>query len=192
MNDQNSLIKINDIIRAVNIPNWYGRPLAKIIMSVLRLNRINDIYACNSHLKGEVFLSKVIDLAGIRYELNRQWQERIPKTGSFIIIANHPFGAIEGTLLLKNLIQLRPDIKILGNYLMTQIEPISNYILPVNPLKTNKSSFAGLKNALTHLRDGGSLIIFPAGQVSSWQESEQKITDRAWNESVIRLTQITQ
>jgi putative hemolysin len=184
------LIEPEDVIKAANLHYRHGQILARLIMSGLKLNSINELYANNQHLKGIVFLNKIIELLQLRYEFNHQWQHRIPKEGSFILIANHPLGALEGTILLRNLIPLRPDVKILGNYVMTRIEPISRYVLPVNPLKdkSSQSSLNGLRNALKHLDEGGGLIIFPAGQVSTWQKGSRTITDREWSKNIIRLT----
>lgn len=67
---------------------------------------------------------------------------------------------------------------------------LKDYILPVNPFENYKSahsSYKGLKHAYKHLKEGNSLGIFPAGEVSSYHLKELKISDRQWQKSSIRF-----
>ncbi len=76
-------------------------------------------------------------------------------------------------LLVKILHEVRPDIKVMSNFILNKFEPVSEYMLPVNPFERRKeasSSLAGIKMALEHLNDGKLLGIFPAGEVSSYNE----------------------
>jgi putative hemolysin len=75
---------------------------------------------------------------------------------------------------------------------MQHVEPVKDYIIPVNPFENFKSahsSYKGIKGAYQHLKEGNSLGIFPAGEVSSYHLKEFKVTDRLWQKSSIRFIQ---
>ena len=61
---------------------------------------------------------------------------------------------------------------------------------PANPFETHKSvrsSFEGIKYSLRHLKDGGALGIFPAGEVSSYQHESGVVQDREWQTSILKF-----
>ncbi|MCK4749567.1 MAG: lysophospholipid acyltransferase family protein, partial [Bacteroidales bacterium] len=116
--------------------------------------------------------------------------KKIPKEGAFITVSNHPFGGIDGMLLVKILEHYRPDIKVMSNFILNKIEPVSDYMLPVNPFERRKdaaSSIIGIKMALEHLREGNVLGIFPAGEVSSYNEDNYGISDREWQYPAMKM-----
>jgi len=76
--------------------------------------------------------------------------KNIPPTGQFITISNHAYGGLTALILLSLMSRVRPDYKVLVNFLLTQILPLKNYFIGVNPFETQKdvkSSFGGLKDA---------------------------------------------
>ncbi len=125
----------------------------------------------------------------IRFEIPEEDLKRIPKNGAFITISNHPLGGIDGILLLKLLLEHRPDFKIIANFLLHRIEPLKPFVMPVNPFedrKDAKSSMLGIKTALKHLQDGHPLGIFPAGEVSTYRHGKL-VVDKKWEESAMKI-----
>ena len=113
----------------------------------------------------------------------------MPKDGAYVTISNHPLGAIDGILLFKLMSDQRSDFKMMTNFLLQRMVPIVPYIIPVNPFenhKNAKSSIAGFKSALTHLKEGHPLGIFPAGEVSTIKEGKLFV-DRPWEEAALKL-----
>ena len=98
---------------------------------------------------------------------------------------------IDGLLLLHLIGQKRPDFKIFGNYLLHQIKQLRPLIFAVNPFKKRKGfqgGRAGISSAIAHLRNGGGLGIFPAGEVANKKDLTKKFpTDVEWNHKMIRL-----
>ncbi len=91
---------------------------------------------------------------------------------------------------MKIIPQVRPDFKILVNFLLTKMDPIDQYFLAVNPFesyKDVKSSLSGLREAFHHIRSGAPLSIYPAGEVSTYRLDRKEITDRKWQISVIKF-----
>lgn len=159
-------------------------------MKLLKINRLNEIYCSLSDKTDMQFFEHAIKELGVRYECGQKSMQNIPEIGPFIVIANHPFGGIDGLLLLQTLIAKRPDIKFFGNFLLQKIIPIESYIFPVNPFENQPeyaSSISGIRQALMHLENGCCLGIFPAGEVSSLNFSRQEITDKKWSNTIIKF-----
>ena len=186
-----SLVTTQDIYSATGLSKLgiIGKPAAWLLKKITRLDQLNKIYNRGKHLECSPFLDYLIDDLGVDYEIHEEDLKRIPKDGPFIIISNHPLGALDGIILMHMMSKIRPDFKIMGNFLLQKIKPLDPMIIPVNPFETRKdaySSIAGMRDALKLLRDGGCLGIFPAGEVS-YRDDEGKITDRQWQESVMKL-----
>jgi putative hemolysin len=187
-----SLISDKDLRGFLKIKENDGKWLINCISHFLRIERINQIYNENYSKSGLDFIDSVLDSLDIKYSIPEDFKTHIPQNGPFIIIANHPLGGIDGLLLLKIVCEIRPDFKMQGNFLLQRIEPIKDFILPVNPyegFKSSYSSFKGIKSAYRHLAEGNSLGIFPAGEVSSCHLKDLKITDRQWQKSSINFIQ---
>lgn len=115
---------------------------------------------------------------------------RIPSQGSLAIIANHPFGATEGLALLELIRSKRPDVKVLGNFILKRIPELHDHLFFVDPFGSSSSvnrNVNAIRQALHWLRDGHALIIFPAGEVASFEPSAFRVRDAAWHVSVMTL-----
>ncbi len=185
------LVTAKEVSKAVNLGKlgFVGTFFGWILLKVTRLSVINDFYTKNKHLTDVVFLEAIIKEFQIKFDIPDSDLKRIPKTGPFITISNHPLGAVDGILLLKIILERDPEFKIIANFLLHRIEPMKPYIMPVNPFEDHKdvkSSVGGIKDALRHLRDGKPLGIFPSGEVSTYVEGDL-IVDKPWEEGAIRL-----
>jgi putative hemolysin len=184
------LIETEEMMKAARLRRFGGASAARVLMTVLRINRINKLYDEVSHHRGIDFIDALIEKLQLDYEVREEELKRIPAEGAFITVSNHPFGGIDGMLLVKLLSDTRPDIKILSNFILSKIEPVSEYMLPVNPFERRKnaaSSITGIKMALEHLGGGNALGIFPAGEVSSYNEDNYGISDREWQYSALKM-----
>jgi putative hemolysin len=184
------LIETDEMIKAARLNRFGGASAAKVLMTVLRINRINKLYEEVSHYKGIEFVDALIEKLQLDYEVSEDEVKKIPTEGPFITVSNHPFGGIDGMLLVKILASVRPDIKVLSNFLLNKIKPVEEYLLPVNPFERRKdaaSSISGIKMALEHLEEGKALGIFPAGEVSSYNEDNYGISDRQWQYPAMKM-----
>lgn len=167
-----------------------GEKAARYLMKVTRLQEFNARYNPISHLKGPEFIDAAIDVLGFRFDFHEEDLQNLPKKGPFITVSNHPYGGLDGILLMKIIPMVRPDFKILVNFLLTKMGPIDDYFLAVNPFesyKDVKSSLSGLREAFHHLRSGAPLSIYPAGEVSTYRLDKKEITDRTWQMTVIKF-----
>jgi len=168
-------------------------PLGKLfgfsLLQITRLNKLNRIYDRYKHLEALDFLDAVLLELGVSFQIPEKDLKRIPKTDSFISISNHPLGAIDGMILLKLMLESRDDYKVIANFLLQRLKPLEETVMPVNPFETRqeiKSSVSGIKQALTHLKDGHPLGIFPAGEVSTFKE-DRAIVDKPWTDEAVKL-----
>lgn len=165
-----------------------NKTIVRIARSMLGINKINDLYGAAAEKTGVEFAQEVLDQLGVAVEADAQRLEMIPKKGPFILVANHPHGALDGLLLLVLVARIRPDVKFLGNFLLSRIDALSDFFLSVDPFDTRKGrGLSGVRRVVEHLRSGRPLIVFPAGEVSTYQKGFQKIEDRPWSRSLVKL-----
>jgi putative hemolysin len=140
------------------------------------------------------FLRFTLEKLGINYTVDSGDSNQIPKQGPVIVVANHPFGAIEGVVLAELLLQHRNDVKILANEFLHRIDELSELFIGVDVFENDssvKSNIHGVKQALKHLGNNGLLLVFPAGEVSSFQLKNRKVQDRQWNRIIAMLVRKT-
>ncbi len=191
-----SLVTAKEVAKAIKFDKYgfIGTFFGWILMKLLNISTINKIYSKNKHLNDLPFLNALLDDFQIKFEIPEEDLKRLPKEGAYITVSNHPLGGIDGILLLKLMLEQRSDFKIIGNFLLHRIEPLKPYIMPVNPFedrKDVKSSVAGFKNSLLHLKDGKPLGIFPAGEVSTYKDGKL-VVDKPWEEAAMKLVQKAQ
>ena len=185
------LVSAKEIAKVIGFEKYgfLGTFIGWILLKVLRISKLNRIYDKHKEKKDITFLNAILDEVQIQFEIPEEDLKRIPKQGAFISVSNHPLGGIDGVLLLKLLLERRPDYKIIGNFLLHKIEPLKPYVMPVNPFEDRKdaqSSVVGIKNALVHLKEGYPLGIFPAGEVSTYRDGKL-IVDKPWEGGAIKL-----
>jgi putative hemolysin len=189
--ENQKLVETDEFIKAARLNKRIGgASAAKVLMTVLRIKKLNKLYEELSHHRGMEFIDALIDRLQLEYEISEEELSKIPKEGAFITVSNHPFGGIDGMLLVKVLSKYRPDIKVMSNFVLNKIEPVSEYMLPVNPFERRKgaaSSLMGVKLALEQLAEGKVLGMFPAGEVSSYNEDNFGITDREWQYPAMKM-----
>lgn len=186
-----SLVTPKEIAKAIKVDKlgFVGTFIGWSLMKILGISKASAVYNNNKHKEDLTFLNGVLEDFQVEFEIPEQDLKRIPKEGPFITISNHPLGGIDGILLLKLLVEHRTDYKIIANFLLHRVEPLKKYVMPVNPFedhKDAKSSLAGIKNALLHLREGKPLGIFPAGEVSTRREGKLMV-DKRWEEGAVKL-----
>lgn len=184
------LIQPYDLVKVAKLEKLGGKNTARLLMSLLQFDKLNDIYAKHYQKDASLFVSNVLQEAGIKYHVPEQSLRQIPQKGAFILIANHPYGGVEGLILMDIITRIRPDFKIMANFLFEWVDPIKDRVFSVNPFETHKgthSSYNGLRKAFEHVVNGHPLAIFPAGEVSTYQPGSRIISDREWSTSAIRF-----
>ncbi|WP_372947099.1 GNAT family N-acyltransferase [Mariniphaga sp.] len=186
------ILKLKDIFKAPPALSLFGGEyFAKFLMYILRFNKLNKIYEQIASKKGIDFIDEIINVLEFKIEFDENELKKIPATGPLIVVANHPFGGFDGLLLIKYLSQIRPDVKVIGNFLMQKVEPVSEYFISDNPFKNNEpdkqeKESKGIREAVNHLQNGGVLCLFPAGDLSTYGTFDS-ITDQVWQFPIVKF-----
>lgn len=143
-------------------------PLVGLLQRFSGLHKVNRTYASLGHLEGDALVEAVLSMLGVKLEVSEADLERIPATGAFVVLSNHPFGAIDALALLSVFRSQRKDFKVAAHVLLGRIDQLEPVVMP------------GLTQAFRHVEEGGAVGAFPAGEVSTYQPHERTIVDRQW------------
>jgi putative hemolysin len=187
------IVSAKEVAKVMNLDKFgfLGTSMGCVVLKTTKLSVINKEYDKRKDMTAPQFIDSLLKAFEINFEIPEEDLKRIPKSGPFITISNHPLGGIDGMILLKLLLSRREDFKVIANFLLQRIDPLQPYIMPVNPFEEHKeaqSSTKGIKEAILHLRDGKPLGIFPAGEVSTYRD-HRMIVDRQWDPAAMKLIQ---
>lgn len=187
------LLTLNELEKATPMfRGKCGNALCRGLMRMLAIDKVNDLYDRNSFIKGPDFTKSVLEDIGVEYEIqNPEVLKHLPD-GPFITISNHPYGHIDGVMLVDIFAHIRPDYKVMVNKFLGRIETLEENFICVTPTGEERTaptndSIQGVKCAVAHIRSGGVLGLFPSGAVSDLSLRDRCIRDRQWQEPIIRL-----
>lgn len=141
------------------------------------------------HLDSKTFLRHTLEKLGVQYQVSSGHLSDIPATGPLVIVANHPLGAVEGVILAEILLQVRPDVKVLANQFLKRLPELAPLFISVDVFEGKNAVSANIKalrEGLQHLKNDGVLLVFPAGEVSTFDKQGQ-LNDKPWSRSVAKL-----
>ncbi len=178
------VINKSEVKKSMKIPGIPGSLLAAMTMKIAGLDKLNELYDRLADYKGVEFSDKVLEFLDITLNVNTSALENIPKEGGVVITSNHPFGGLDGLAALSILGKVRKDVKILTNFILSKVPNVSDHFIPINTTyafgKFTAPTISGLRQAEEHLLKGGLLVIFPAGEVSSWNNQGKVVEDAEW------------
>lgn len=162
----------------------------KALESVTGLRALDTYYRRRPEgIDTDDFLKYTLDVLGIAYTVPEEQLANVPKTGGTVVVANHPLGGVEGVILAKVLRQIRPDVKVLANYYLKRIPELSDLFIGVDVFEgesAQRANMRALREAHQHVSEGGLLLIFPAGEVSTFDHNGM-LSDKAWSRSAAVL-----
>lgn len=147
-----------------------------------RLQRIYDDY-CRKHHDAENFWHSAVDYLRLSVNFEQRRLDAIPTEGPLIVVANHPFGVLDGIAVGHITSLVRKDFKLLAHAALGRAEPLRPYLIPIEfngASSAVRSNVESKRKALAHLNDGGALVIFPAGRVSTAEKLFGRATDAPW------------
>lgn len=131
---------------------------------------------------------RLLDL-DVRFSASRHAE--IPKDGPLVIVANHPFGVLDGLVICWLTSLRRGDFKVLTNSALDGVPEARPYLLPVDFSGTKEALAANVtmrKDALEHVKAGGCVIVFPGGGVATTPRPFDKTAvDDAWKPFTAKL-----
>ena len=199
MTNQKEMFSKEDLQRMLGLKGWFGKCLSGLIIKVLEIDKVNRTQARYADSLGPDFARDVLKDQGVTYDVPEEELDRIPSQGGFITISNHHFGSIDGLILCDTVGRRREDYKILTTFMLSLIPNLSPNFLPVNNLggRNDARSINSIRMALQHIKGGGALGLFPAGEVGTYQKKDKRtavsatpvIEDKPWAPNMIRLIQ---
>lgn len=169
-----------------------GHILANCLMKLFAVDKVCELYDNNEEYLGVDFAHHILQDIGVNYTvIGSEILEELPK-GAFITISNHPYGSIDGIMLIDLIGRYRPDFKVLVNQFLgyiKRLEPNFIKVVPTGKQKEGikKESLRGIMQSLKHLQAGAPLGLFPSGAVSDLSIKDGCIRDREWQMSAIQL-----
>ncbi len=155
------------------------------------LSKLDKLYQDRpDELSSFEFMHHTLSALNIDYSISAGATDNIPEEGPVVIVANHPLGAIEGVILADLVGSVRKDVKVLANELLKRLPELDDLFIGVdvfNSKESKRTNAKAIRDANRHLADGGLLIVFPAGEVSSYRKGAKTLTDIEWSKSVAKF-----
>ncbi len=140
----------------------------------------------------ELFWTDALKRLNISYDAQHEPGAKIPEKGPVLVIANHPFGVIDGLVLCAMMSEIRQDYKIITHQVLRQAPAVMDKILPIDFAETESALATNLqtrREAHKHLKNDGAVIIFPAGGISLAPNLIGPAFDSEWKTFAAKLAQ---
>ncbi|MBF0487461.1 MAG: lysophospholipid acyltransferase family protein [Nitrospirae bacterium] len=185
----------NNVFRLELPSNGHFYPIIRAALErLMSFDRLNKLYEELTKREGGCFVTKTLQALNVKYEISDEEIRRIPASGPVVVVANHPFGGIEGMIIASILRMVRPDVRIMANYLLSYIPDIADMFFFVDPFKKKDSyrmNVKSLRETVLWVKQGGMLVVFPAGEVSHVDLQKREVTDPKWDSSIARIIRKT-
>ena len=177
--------------------NFAQRILIKTIEQFTGKRKLEKIYKDFSlkNTDPRYFWSGLLNSMRIKIINKSESKNTIPVTGRLLMIANHPFGIIDGLIMCSLASEVRSDFKILTHETLRLIPELEQFILPIDfnekSRETIKKNILTTRKAKKHLLNNGLLIIFPSGSVSIAKNLKSLAKDDDWKQFTAKLIKQT-
>ncbi len=194
MSEKNYVMNQKDFQQLIPVfRTAWGTVLLKFLMKIVGIASVNELYAHSCEKKGSEFTASLLRELQVGYTVdNREILEQLPADGKFITISNHPYGALDGIILIDLMASIRSDYRVVVNKILENVESMADNFIGVTPpsgdSQNDRSSILGLKVAMRHIKDGHSLGFFPSGAVAKY-DYKLRVREQPWQQTVVRFIQ---
>ncbi len=155
------------------------RFLLRYLKRIIHQDDVNDILELYGNKKGVDFINGSFSYLDIHFSTSGL--ENVPQTGHYIFIANHPLGGIDGTILLKTVIENFGSAKFIVNDILMNLPPLADLFVGIN--KYGKQSLETYRKVEALYASDLHVCYFPAGLCS--RKIKGEIRDLEWKKSII-------
>ncbi len=166
----------------------------RFVRRFMPMERVRELYRRAQQPMHRSILENVLAEMRVEFVVSEADLSRIPENGPAVVTSNHPFGLLDGAVLGALLTRVRPDVKVLTNFMLSGIPELHQYCIFVDPFGSEDSisrNRRGVRQALEWLSGGGMLAMFPSGEVSHFRFRDMSIADPEWNSLAARLVRMT-
>jgi putative hemolysin len=176
--------------------NGLGRGIVRLLEFVTGQPRIRRLYEDHAKLARphELFWQDAIDALELDVRPDRDIREIVPASGPLVVIANHPFGVLDGIILCWLVAQARPDFQVMTHRVLHQAPEVRSRILPVDFSGTEaalQNNLNSRRRARELLDNGGALLVFPGGGVARADSAFGRAVDLPWGTLTAKLALAT-
>ncbi|MDW4548082.1 lysophospholipid acyltransferase family protein [Defluviimonas sp. D31] len=132
---------------------------------------------------GRDFWQVIVERYGLSLDVVGGSLANIPAEGPLILVANHPYGILDGLMMGHILSQVRGDFRIIAHRIFRKAEDLNRVILPINFDETKEAARQNIEvraSALDYLGAGGAIGIFPGGTVATAARPFARPMDPVW------------
>ena len=158
-----------------------------LIRSIERLTggrRLERLYATMRGVPaGAPFWDAALDRLRITPVYDAAQLRAIPASGPVVVVANHPFGVVDGMVLSRLMAEVRPRFRLLINKVLCRDDRLDDTFLPVDFHETpsaRRTNLRTVRAALSTLQAGGAVVLFPAGGIATASTWLGAAEDLAW------------
>ncbi|UWQ90981.1 lysophospholipid acyltransferase family protein [Aliisedimentitalea scapharcae] len=163
---------------AIRAIEWFTGKIS-ILRMVKKFERTNAVY------RGQKFWRGALNVMGIELLTPIEQIRNIPADGPVVVVANHPHGMVDGMILAELIGQRREDYRILTRSVLTGLdEAATSFMIPVpfpHDPEAQRKMVEMRANAMTHLKEGGVVALFPSGVVMSSDSWFGPAIEQEWN-----------
>ena len=185
--------------RNLSYANTFTNPFKRLSIQIMELftGKLHLLYLIRKFERGGVqfgqgFWKDALDVMGIELQTPQEQLDRIPKTGPVIVVANHPHGLVDGMVLAETIGRVRTDYKILTRSLLTGVNAIDQFMIPVpfpHEEDALQQNLEMRRKAMEHLKDGGVIVLFPSGVVAASDTWFGPAIEKEWNPFTAKMIQ---
>lgn len=185
--------------RNLSYANTFTNPWKSNTIKVMEIltGKLHLLYLIRKFERGGVkfgqgFWRDALDTMGIELQTPIEQIQNIPKTGPVVIVANHPHGLVDGMVLAELIGRVRTDYKILTRSLLTGVNAIDQFMIPVPFPHEDDALQKNLemrRAAMEHLSDGGVIVLFPSGVVATSETMFGPAIEAEWNPFTAKMIQ---
>ena len=173
-------------------PDLFGSAphiVREFLYAALGLRDLQDLYDVARSRHAPCLAQAVLDDLQIDVKVTKEDLGRIPKAGSVMVVANHPYGFLDGLILDAILMRVRPDICLMLNTVLSHLEEFRTRCIPIDVYNGQRATFRNatkLRRAVESLREHKGVACFPSGEVSHWEYNRFETIDREWSCAPVR------
>ncbi len=185
--DVNEFEKFSPVFKGV-----LGHRFAEYFIRLFSVDKVNWVYDHYKDYQGATFAGRLLNDIGVDYLIGHAERLQQLPEGAFITVSNHPYGGLDGIMMIDLFAGIRPDYKFMVNHLLALVKTLKDNFITVAPLTNDSKQIAaaslqGIRETLTHLKEGHPIGFFPVGAVSDLDLKDLRIRDRKWQKSILNL-----
>ncbi len=185
--------------RRLSYANTFENPVQATIIRTMEwltgkitLLRLIRKYERGERTLGQAFWGRALELLDIPLTTPDEQIAQIPKAGPVVIVANHPHGLVDGMVLAELVGRVRTDYKILTRAILTGADEVDPFVIPVpfpHEADARERNLEMRKRAMSHLKGGGVVVIFPSGAVANSETFFGPAEEAEWNPFTAKMIQ---